>query len=174
MAYVTGVRDTNNILAAKLKIDMSEKIALLQPSAAPFMTFIKRAKGNTEVANNAKFNWLEDDLGARWDAINAAAGYADSDTKMVVDNGAYFSVGDVVKVPRTGENMLVSVVNPDGDNVNELTFVRAFGTTTAAAIVDNDPLVIVGNVNEEGAGVRTIKSTQESEVYNYTQFGCAA
>ena len=58
MAYVTGVRDTNNILAAKLKIDMSEKIALLQPSAAPFMTFIKRAKGNTEVANNPKFSWL--------------------------------------------------------------------------------------------------------------------
>jgi hypothetical protein len=54
MAIVTGVRDTNTTLAAKLKIDMSEKIALLQPSAAPFITFLKRAKGSTEVANNPR------------------------------------------------------------------------------------------------------------------------
>lgn len=58
MAIVTGIRDTANIETAKLKIDMSEKIALLQPSAAPFITFLKRAKGNTEVANNPKFQWL--------------------------------------------------------------------------------------------------------------------
>lgn len=58
MPVVTGVRDTANIQTAKLKIDMSEKIALLQPSATPFITFLKRAKGNTEVATNPKFSWL--------------------------------------------------------------------------------------------------------------------
>lgn len=164
MPVVTGVRDTANIQTAKLKIDMSEKIALLQPSATPFITFLKRAKGNTEVANNPKYSWLEDDLGARWDAVNNATGYLSTDTAIVVDNGAYFSAGDVVKVPRTGECMLVSSIA-----TNTLTVVRGFGTTAAVDLVDNDPLVIIGNANEEGSGVRTIKSTQEAEVFNYTQ-----
>jgi len=174
MASVTGARDTNTTLAAKLKIDMSEKIALLQPSANPLITFLKKAKGNTEVANNPKFSWLEDDLEARWTAINCVAGYADSDVKMVVDDGTIINVGQIIKVPRTGECLRVTVVNPDSDNVNEFTCTRAFGTTAAAAIVDDDPIVILGNVNEEGATSPVIHSVSETEVYNYTRFGCAA
>lgn len=164
MAVVTGVRDTANIQTSKLKIDMSEKIALLQPSATPLITFLKRAKGNTVVANNPKFSWLEDDLGARWDAINYASGYNSSATSIVVDNGDYFTAGNIVKVPRTGECMYVSSVS-----TNTLTVIRGYGTTSAASLVDNDPLVIIGNANQEGATAPTVKSTQETEVYNYTQ-----
>ena len=166
---VTGVRDTANIQSARLVVDMADKIALLQPSEAPFVTFLKRARKNTEAAENPKFQWLEDDLGARWDAINCGDGYAANITKVVVDTGASFSVGDVVKVPRTGECVIVTVVNPDGDNANELTIERAYGSTAAAAIVDNDPVVIIGNANQEGSGIRTIKSTEETNAYNYTQ-----
>lgn len=164
MVQVTGVRNTANILQAKMKIDMSEKIALLQPSAAPLTVFMKRAMGKSEPATNPKFSWMEDDLGARWDAVNMAAGAAVGITTITVDNGAYFSAGDQVKVPRTGEVILVTAVA-----VNDLTVVRGFGTTAAAALVDNDPIVIVGNVNEEGSGTRVIKSTLEQEVFNYTQ-----
>ena len=164
MTTVSGSRDTNTTLAAKLKIDMSEKIALLQPSATPLITFLKRAKNNTEVANNPKYSWLEDDLGARWDAINNGAGYAASDTKIVVDTGASFIVGNIIKVPRTGECMYVATMDPDGDNANEMTVVRGYGTTAAAALVDNDPVVIIGNANQEGATTLTVKSTQETEV----------
>lgn len=171
MALVTGIRDDYNTASAKLKIDMSEKIALLQPSATPLITFLKRAKNNTEVANNPKYSWLEDDLGGRWDAINNGAGYADSATDMVVDNIDLFAVNQIVKVPRTGECLRVTVVTT---GTSTITVTRAFGTTSAAALVDNDPLVILGNVNEEGATAPTVKSTQETEVYNYTRFGCAA
>ncbi|PLR84656.1 hypothetical protein CVD25_01075 [Bacillus canaveralius] len=161
---VKGIRDTLNVQQAKMKIDMSEKIALLQPEATPFITFMKRAKNKTEAANNPKFSWLEDDLGARWDAINNAAGYAAGVTDIIVDNGDYFSVGDLVKVPRTGEVLAVTAVN-----VNTLTVVRGYGVTAAAAIVDNDPIVIIGNANQEGSGTREIKTTNEIEVFNYTQ-----
>lgn len=164
MPQITGTRDTANITQAKLVIDMSEKIALLNPAAAPFITFLKRAKGNTEAANQAKFSWMEDDLGARWDAINNGAGYLAGDVALVVDNGVYFTAGDLIKVPRTKEVMLVSSIA-----VDTLTVVRGFGTTAGAALVDNDPLVIIGNVNEEGSLSRIIKSTQEVEVFNYTQ-----
>jgi hypothetical protein len=164
MAVVTGTRDTRNITQNKIVVDMSDTIALLQPNAEPFMSFLKIAKRNTEVARNPKFEWLEDDLQPRWDAINNAAGYTASDTSIVVDNGSYFSVNDVVKVPRTGEVMLVTAIA-----TNTLTVLRGYGVTSAAAIVDNDPLVIIGNANQEGSGTRELKSTQEVAKFNYTQ-----
>lgn len=164
MAVVSGTRDTRNITQNKLVIDMSDTIGLLQPNAEPFMSFLKIAKRNTEAASNPKFEWMEDDLLPRWDAINAGSGYASTITDLVVDNGPYFSVNDVVKVPRTGEVLLVTVIA-----TNTLTVTRGYGLTAAAALVDNDPLVIIGNVNQEGAGTRELKSTAEVAKFNYTQ-----
>lgn len=163
MPQVQGVRDTLNIQQAKVKIDMSEKIALLQPSAAPLITFLKRAKGNSVAASNPKFSWLEDDLAARWDTVNQA-NEASVGTSVTVSNGDYFSVGDIVKVPRTGEVMLVTAIA-----TNALTVTRGYGVTTAALLNNGDDVVIIGNVNEEGSGTRDIKTTSEIEVFNYTQ-----
>ncbi|QJC52903.1 DUF5309 domain-containing protein [Paenibacillus albicereus] len=162
----TGVRDTLNIGSSKVVVDMSDTIGLLQPNAEPFMSFLKIAKRNTETANSPKFEWLEDDLLPRWDAINLVAGYTASDTSMVVDNGAYFSPNDIIKVPRTGEVMLVKTVN---SGTNTITVGRGYGLTAAAAIVNDDPLVIIGNANQEGSGTRELKSTQEVPRFNYTQ-----
>lgn len=164
MPQITGPRSTGNITQAKMVIDMANDIALLQPSEAPLITFLKRAMGRSKPAENPEFNWLEDDLGARWDAVNNASGIASGVTTIAVDNGDYFSAGDQVKVPRTGEVMLVTAIA-----TNDLTVTRGYGVTAAAALVDNDPLVIIGNVNAEGSGTRTIKSTQEVKVFNYTQ-----
>lgn len=102
----------------------------------------------------------------RWDAINNGAGYADSATDMVVDNISYFAVGDIVKVPRTGECLRVTVVTT---GTSTITVTRAYGETSAAALVDNDVLVIIGNANAEGATSPTLKSIKESALYNYTQ-----
>ncbi|QHT60666.1 DUF5309 domain-containing protein [Paenibacillus lycopersici] len=145
---------------------MSDTIGLLQPNAEPFMSFMKIAKRNTEVANNPKFEWMEDDLLPRWDAINAGAGYASGITALVVDNANYFSVNDVVKVPRTAEVMLVTAINT---GTQTLTVIRGYGLTAAAALVDNDPLIIIGNANQEGSGTRELKSTQEVPKFNLTQ-----
>ncbi|WP_438447417.1 SU10 major capsid protein [Gorillibacterium sp. sgz5001074] len=161
---VTGTRDTANIEQKKIIVDMSERISLLEPNETMFFAFLKFAQKDKQKANSYKIEWLEDDLLARWDAINNAAGYANNITSIVVDNGDYFSPLDIVKVPRTGEVMLVT-----GVNTNTLTVTRGFGVTAAAALVDNDPLVIIGNVNEEGSGTRIIKSTKEVPKYNYTQ-----
>ena len=45
---------------------------------------------------------------------------------------------------------------------------RAFGTTAAAAGVDQDGLYIVGNVNEENSGARNVNTTRSTKVTNYT------
>lgn len=163
---VGGVRDTANIQAQKIVVDMSDDIALLQPNESPFMSFLKIAKRSVKAAHNPKFEWLEDDLLPRWDAVNNGSGYNASATAIVVDNGLYFTPGDVIKVPRTGEALLVTAADV---GTNTLTVVRGYGTTAAAAINDNDPIVIIGNANAEGSGTREIRSTKEVPVYNYTQ-----
>ncbi|MDK2821846.1 MAG: hypothetical protein PWP31_1811 [Clostridia bacterium] len=150
----------------RLVIDMSNDIALLDPSAAPFTALTKRISKLT--ANNPEFSWLERELEARWDAVNQANETAVG-TSVVVDNGSYFRVGMLVKVPRTGEVMLVTAVS-----TNTLTVVRGYGETTAALLVDNDPLLIIGNANEEGAGAPEDMGGAPNKVFNYTRFGCAA
>lgn len=161
---VTAARDTASILSNKRVIDMSNVIANLNPSAAPFTVMLMKLR--KLVCNSPKFEWLEDDLQQKWDAINCVAGYASGITDIVVDNSEYFTVGDIVKVPRTGECLRVTVVTTATDT---LTVLRAFGETSAAAIIDNDVLVIIGNANAEGADTPNLTSIQESANYNYTQ-----
>lgn len=161
---ITGSKDTRNITQNRLVIDMSEQIGLLKPDDASLLSFLKLAQNKSKPASNPKFEWMEDGLAPRWDAINKAAGYLSTDVTITVDNGTYFSANDIVKVPRTGEVLLVTAIA-----TNDLTVTRGYGVTAAAALVDNDPLVIVGNVNEEFAGMRTMKTTGLTPMYNYTQ-----
>ena len=154
---------TYGIEASRLRVDMAEKIAELEPDKSPLITLTKKMK-RTRTVQNAEYDWLEQELGARWDAINNAGGYLSTDTSLVVDNGAYFRVGDLVKVPRTGETLLVTAIS-----TNTLTVTRSWGTVAAAALVDNDPLVIVGNLNAEGATLRTILQKEPVKKTNYTQ-----
>jgi len=156
-------RDTGNVLQDRRVVDMSDEIALLEPSKTPLITLTKRL--NKRVATNPEFNWLEDELGARWDAVNQA-NEASVGTSVVVDNASYFAVDDIVKVPRTGEVMRVTAVDTA---TNTLTVVRGYGTTTAALLVDNDPLVIIGNAIREFSSAPTIKDKQEVKKTNYTQ-----
>lgn len=146
----------------RLQIDMAEDIAHLVPEVAPFTAIIKRAA--KEKAISHKFEWLERELDPREDAINNGAGYNDSATSVVVDNGSYFKAGQIVKIPRTAEVFLVTAVS-----TNTLTITRGYGETTAAAIVDNDPLVIIGNVNQEGAAAPATSTGSPTPVYNFTQ-----
>ena len=75
-----------------------------------------------------------------------------------------FSAGDVVKIPRTGEVMRVTSVSG-----NNLTVVRGYGVTDAAAINDEDQLVIIGNAIKEAGNPVEAKGTKVTTVYNYTQ-----
>lgn len=161
---ITGSKDTRNITQNRLVIDMSNEIGLLKPDDAALLSFLKLAQNKSKPATNPKFEWMEDGLAPRWDQINNGAGIASGVTTWTVDNGTYFSANDIVKVPRTGEVVLVTAIA-----TNDLTVVRGYGVTSAAALVDNDPIVIIGNVNEEFAGVRTMKTTGLTALYNYTQ-----
>jgi hypothetical protein len=122
---------------------------------------LKAATGNPE------FKWFEDYYGGRYArvAANYAIGAATFDVTGAGSSSGYiFTVGDVVKNARTGENMLVTTVA-----ANTLTITKAFGTTVDSAGLAGDGIFIVGNANEENGGARNVNSTQSTPQTNYTQ-----
>ena len=162
MDIIIGTHGTANIEQKQRVVDMADSIALLQPSAAPLTVLLMRLQKRE--AFNPKFEWLEDDLTAKWDA--AVGAYIAKDTAITV-NYTYFSVNDIVKVPSTGECMKVTSVAYGIANV--ITVIRGYGTTDADAIADKALLVIIGNANQEGASSPTIMTSKVVPQFNYTQ-----
>lgn len=155
---------TENVPANRRVRDVADRIAYLDPDAAPFTLILQKARKQTVSA--PKFEWMEKTLPPKWDQVNNGAGYAAGDTSVVVDNAKYFSVGDIVNVVRTGEKVRVASVTTSTET---LVIVRAVGSTAAAALVDNDDLQIIGSSYAEGSPLGLEKSHVESFLYNYTQ-----
>jgi hypothetical protein len=160
-SMVSGARDTTNGLGARQIVDMGDLYQLENEKASLF-THVSKLKKNK--AHNQTIKWMTDELSPKADAVNNGAGYAAGDTSIVVDNGGYFRIRDLVKVPRTGEVMLVT-----GVSTNTLTVTRSAGGTAAAAIVDNDPLIILGPAYAQGSTLQAARTTVEVEAVNYMQ-----
>lgn len=168
----------------RLIVDAVDKIFLLEPNKHPLVTLLtnvgkvwdgkswngsgmlKRATGNPE------FKWFEDFYGGRYAKV--AATYAASGAVTITVTGAgsssayIFTVGDVIKNARTGENMLVATI-ASATTITVAAAGRAFGSTAAAAGSANDGLFIIGNANEENGGARSVNSTRTVPQTNYTQ-----
>ncbi len=162
--FARDVQTVESQLAARRDIDYDEDIARYIASTAP-ITILTR-KLAKEKCQDPEFHWFEEDILSCWDAINNAAGYLSTDTALIVDNPSYFTPWDVVKVPRTGEQMLVTAIN---DGTSTLTVRRGFGSTAAAALVDDDPLFIVGNAHAEGGSRADINQQNVTDKSNYCQ-----
>ena len=164
----TGARSTSDLSTNRLVVDIGAGISLLDPNENP-MTYISQKVG-TVVSKQPKHSWLEDVLQPETDLLNIAGGYQTASTSLVVDNGTYFSVGDLVRVVRTGEIMHVTAVS-----TNTLTVTRNYPAVTSTqygynvALNDNEPLFIFASVSEEGATSPTAKSTVETQADNYCQ-----
>lgn len=116
------------------------------------------------MVDNFKFEMQLDSINEIKTAINLAAGYAAGDTSIVVDDGAVSEKFGLIYVPRTGEIMRVSSIS-----TNTLTVTRGEAGTTAAALLDNDELVMLNSAYAENSvsGDAAFKNTTFD--YNYTQ-----
>jgi len=162
-----GTGTTANVQSSQHVRDVSA-LRELDPNDAPFSLIL--AKEGTKKATSYKVEWPEE--GGDWagagssptiDAINGTTG---TGTSIIVDNSEYFNIGDDVLVPRTGEIFRVTGVTTSTDT---LTVVRGVGSTSTAAVADNDGLFILGSAFAEGAAAATPHSVQEQWKYNYTQ-----
>ena len=163
VAPIAGVRATGGdqgILSNARVIDMSDTIHLLDPNEAPLTAITMKLRSVSSIS--PKVEWMEDDYIPSSDTVNGTIG--STILTLVVDNGGYFRVGDVVKVLSTGEVVHVTAVA-----TNNLTITRSVGATAAATITDGDTLLIIGNANAENSTMRTIFTAQKTALFNYSQ-----
>lgn len=163
-------------------MDVADKISLLEPTKTPLVSLMtnvgkvwdgKSWKGAGILkaqTGNPEFAWIQDYYGGRYARVGASYNSTDNDVTITVTGAgsspAYiFTVGDVIKNARSGENLLVVTIA----STTTITADRAFGTTAAAAGLAGDGLFIVGNVNEENGGARNVNSTQANKESNYCQ-----
>lgn len=158
---ITGQRSTTDINQVRRVVDIADKIYLLNPNAAPLTVLSSKLKKRNAI--NPEFKWLESDIFPYWDAVNNVGGYSAAATSIVVDN-AIFRTGDLIKVPRTGEVMLVT-----NYTTVTLTVVRGVGSSAAAILNDDEPLMKLAMASEEGSTPPDVKTLKSVDKYNYTQ-----
>lgn len=184
-AVATAIRTTAvSDAEGRNVIDKLDKIFLLEPNQHPLVTLMtnvgktydgKKWTGSNilkKVTGSYEFKWNEDFYGGRY--AKASAAYAASGALTISVSGAgsqsayIFTVGDIIKNARTGENMRVATI-ASATTITIAGAGRSYGSTAAAAGNAADGLYIVGNVSEENASARNINTTRSSEETNYTQ-----
>ena len=169
----------------RLIVDAVDKIFLLEPNKHPLVTLLtnvgkvwdgKAWKGSgmmKRATGNPEFKWFEDYYGGRYCKIASVTSGTTGTIVLVLtgagsSSAAIFTIGDIVKNARTGENMLIEAAG-SGSGITIDTASRAFGTTAAATPLAGDGLFIIGNANEENGGARAVNSTRVTPQTNYTQ-----
>lgn len=104
--------------------------------------------------------------------INFGAGYASGVTTFVIDNGSgaaapSIQAGQILYLQRTREIFRVLTVTGGGTGITVAT--RPFGRIAAAALVDNDQLIVIGTAFEEGSARPSARGLTTTYVINYTQ-----
>jgi hypothetical protein len=140
---------------------MADAILQLQPDVAPLTTLTARL--NKSPTHNPDFQWAEDDLATRF--VSTSTSYNSSATSVVLTagHGQYVKANDLIKVPRTGEVMLVTAVSTD-----TLTVTRGLASS-GAAMNSTEELLILGSAKKEGDTSDPAVSVNPSLVTNYTQ-----
>ena len=166
MATVSTVISTNLNLVS----DYSKRFYKVAPTKFPTATF---GLVNTGAPMN--------DIYVRWGnkttlqtstQINYASGYSNSDTSIVVDSTEGMRSGQLVFVPRTGEIFRITTVT----NTTTLgVIVRGVTAETggvAAALVDNDTLIVLSTPVDESFAYSNAPSAlmySPADIYNQMQ-----
>lgn len=162
---IAGATGSQNINAGQKVLDMSDKIYLLEPNAAPLYVLV--SKLNKRVAINTQIFWLEDVLNPSWTTFSGSATSAvTGNIPVATGTGNYFTPYDLVKVPSTGEIMLIL-----DNSANGISAVRGYGSTAATSAADAADMVIIGAAFEEGSLATTLETrgTQTTTATNYLQ-----
>lgn len=146
-------------------IEMDDTVHMLEPNRAQLA--LLTSKISKKGVSNAKFEWSTDEHIPTLDAINMSGGTWSTATVLTVDNGGYYGTNSLVQVQRTGEVLRVTAVSNSG---NTITVEREWGAVvSAAALLDNDSLTILGGMAQEGATSENGRTTKKVFDYNLTE-----
>lgn len=157
----TGARGTIDLQNDLIVQEMMSRVALLDPSDKPLITVLNEFE-KVQPTENPEPQHAEDQLFPNIDLVNGA--HTPADITIEVDNPLFYLVGDVLHVPRTGENMRVT----DAPGSSPVTVARGVGAPPAD-LLDDEPIWILGGSSEEGATSRDSKNTLEVPYTHYCQ-----
>jgi hypothetical protein len=157
-----GVGHTQDGNQDRRPLHWFDGLRMLDPELTPFTQLLMNLDKVT--VSDPKFNHFEDDDRPAKSNVNNGAGYDDNDTSIVVDDGTIFAEDYRAIVSRTGEVLQIT-----GVSSNTLTVTRGAIGSTAAAINDNDEIMVLGNRVYEGDTLPSLKTTIPTTLYNYVQ-----
>ena len=168
---ILGLRTPTNVATNERPESWRQGINLLFPNGDFALTGLS-SYGKNEAVSDYKFHWFEKGLPTQRIFIANAAGYSAAATSAVVDDGAGGSAsfntkfGTVLMNERTFEKMIVAA----DPTTSTIQLDRQKGTTAAAAMLNDDALLIVGSAYEDGNTAR-IGAVQydPTEKYNVCQ-----
>jgi hypothetical protein len=173
--YIAAAQTTGNILQSERKFYVTPRLYWLERDLTPFLHITGGGSPGADgrglpvrkqAVTDPDFKVIEKYPHGNWSGVNYSTGYATTATTILCDDVTMFSARDVVKDVVSGEVLLVTGKST-GDST--ITVVRAFGATSADTISDNDPLLIMGNANEEKAAYGTPSLVQNRYRTNYCQ-----
>ncbi len=168
MALVSGIFNTSSTFGANPaelnKRSFASTILRLFPNGSAPLFALTSQTGKSKAVSSTH-GYFSKTMTFISTLINNGAGYASGATTIVVDSTTGMTVGMVLQVTRTRENIRITSV----DSSTQLTVTRAFGRVAAAAIVDNDPLIQVGTAFAEGSTRPTARQLSTTYIANYTQ-----
>lgn len=156
-----GPRGTIDTLADLVVQEMMSRVAQLEPSSRPLTTLMNNMK-KSMYTENPEPQHSEDELLPNVDLSSGAI--ASNITALPVQNEQFYIIGDILHVPRTGENMRVTAL-PGSGNV---TVSRGVGGPPSS-IVDNEPIWILGGAQPEGDTSRVALNTLEVQYTHFCQ-----
>lgn len=144
--------------------DVSDLVSINSPHDTPLLDALGDAM---RPARSTVHEWIEDTLLPNVDSVNdASIANPTSEATFGVNDATRFRIGDQVRHGDTAEVMLVTSVDT---GAGAITVTRGYGGTTAASLVDEAALVIIGNASLEGADADDARFTNRSRKTNYTQ-----
>jgi hypothetical protein len=143
--------------------DYDTEMHLLAPKETSF-TYLLKKLPKEDAKGNYTFTCFEDEHVTQYLTVNAATTAAA--TAITIDSNAAPRRNDIFLNERTGECVLIEIV---ASATSLDTVVRAFGSTTAAPMIDGDILVRLGNSSAEGMGTGDAVHTTVGTKVNYLQ-----
>lgn len=146
----------------ELAEDVSDIISLVSPYETPLLDHLGDAE---RAASSTVHEWLEDELLPNADVIaDSSITSGTGDATLTVANGDRFRIGDQIQPAGSREVMFVT-----GVAGNDLALIRGYGGTTPEAIIDDQPLRILGHAALEGDDAPAVRFTNRVRRTNYTQ-----
>lgn len=158
-----GTVGTQGLNQDQRKVDMLDRVFQYDPAGSPILNIVTK-RSQSKPAKSTEVKHLEDDIVTEWDTTTQSR--VAGDGTVTVAYPQIYRVGDIVKVPTTGETMRVTGVNV---GTSTLTIQRSYGATAAASIGNGAWLMNMGAAEMEGDNAPEAKATITETKTNYCQ-----